>query len=106
MDPQVVQAVLTDWRTAPIPERTRAILGFLEALTLRPREVSGADVRPLLELGLEPDAIREAIYVCFLFNVLNRCADSMSFDPASGLSVRRIGFTAHWLGYGGVQLPG
>ena len=34
-----VDAVLEDWRTAPIPERLRATLTYLEALTLRPTEV-------------------------------------------------------------------
>ncbi len=106
MDPKTVQAVLADWRTAPIPRKTRALLGFLEAVTLRPAEVGAEDVRPLLALGLAPDAIREALYVCFLFNVLNRCADSFAFDPPSEVSARRIGLMAHWLGYNRVQLPG
>jgi len=35
-----VAAVLEDWRTAAIPERLRAVLGFLEKLTLHPQQVA------------------------------------------------------------------
>jgi hypothetical protein len=32
----VTQAVYRDWRTAPVGEKLRAALGFIEKLTLRP----------------------------------------------------------------------
>ena len=41
---KLVDAVLTDWRTAPIDARLRATLGFLEKLTLAPTEVRPADL--------------------------------------------------------------
>ena len=106
MDPAVVRAVLDDWRTAPVPERTRAVLGLLETVTLRPESLTASGIRPLLALGLSPDAVREALYVAFLFNLLNRCAGAFGFDPPTGEAARRIGFLAHHLGYGLVQIPG
>jgi alkylhydroperoxidase family enzyme len=75
-----VQAVLDDWRTAPVEPRLRAMLGFLEKLTLTPQAVSGADARALRAAGVTKDAAEEAIHVCTLFNVYDRLADSFEFQ--------------------------
>ena len=75
-----MQAALDDWRTAPIDEPLRAMLGFLEKLTLDPEAVTAADVRPLRALGLSDSAIEDAIHVCVLFNVYDRLADALEFD--------------------------
>jgi uncharacterized peroxidase-related enzyme len=78
----VVKAVLADYRTAPIPEKLRATLGFLEKLTLHPSEVGPADVAPLRAAGVTDQEIEDAIHVCALFNVINRAADSLGFELA------------------------
>jgi alkylhydroperoxidase family enzyme len=75
-----VQAVLDDWRTAPIDERLRATLGFLDKLTLNPDAITADDARLLREAGLSEAAIEDAIHVCTLFNVYDRLADSFEFD--------------------------
>jgi uncharacterized peroxidase-related enzyme len=78
----VVKAVLADYRTAPISEKLRAMLAFLEKLTLRPDEIGPEDVAPLRALGLTAEEIADAIHVCALFNVINRVADSLGFEQA------------------------
>jgi uncharacterized peroxidase-related enzyme len=77
---RVVQAVLEDYRTAPISAKLRAMLGFLEKLTLHPAEVGPDDVSSLREAGLTDADIEDAIHVCAHFNVINRVADSLGFD--------------------------
>ena len=72
--------MLADWRTAPIDDRTRAMLGFLEKLTLTPESLTVADVGPLRQAGLGDAAIEDAIHVCTLFSVYDRLADSFEFD--------------------------
>jgi len=74
-----VQAALADWRTAPVSGRTRAMLGFLEKLTLTPEAVTADDARALRSAGLSEAAIEDAIQVCTLFNVYDRLADSFAF---------------------------
>ncbi|HTG31687.1 MAG TPA: hypothetical protein VLB76_02055 [Thermoanaerobaculia bacterium] len=81
-DDSVVRAVLADYRTAPIPEKLRAMLGFLEKLTLNPAGIGPDDVAPLRAAGLTDEKIEDAIHVCALFNVINRVADSLGFDEA------------------------
>lgn len=82
-DDQVVQAVLADYHTAPIPEKLRAMLAFLEKLTLRPDEVGPDDVAPLRAAGLSGEEIEDAVHVCALFNLINRVADSLGFELAN-----------------------
>ena len=95
----MVEAVLTDWRTAPIDPKLRATLGFLEKLTLKPAEVGPADVAPLRAAGVSDAAIEDAIHACVLFNVYDRMADSLNFHlpgpagyAASGRSLMKRGY--------------
>jgi len=95
----VVEAVLADWRTAPIDQKLRATLGFLEKLTLTPADVRPADVAPLRAAGVSDAAIEDAIHACVLFNVYDRMADALQFHlpgpdgyAASGRSLMRRGY--------------
>lgn len=106
LDQQTVDAVLADWRTAAISERLRATLKYLEVLTLRPTEVNAETMRELKAAGVSDNAIREATYVCFLFNVLDRVADALDFTLPTEEEARKIGRVTYRLGYGIVKLPG
>lgn len=75
----LVQAVLDDYRAAPISAPLRATLAFLEQLTLRPETVTPADVLPLRAAGVSDQAIADAIMVCTLFSIIDRLADSLDF---------------------------
>ena len=75
--------MLADWRTAPVDERLRATLGFLEKLTLRPTELEGSDVAVLRATGVDEDAIDDALTVAACFNLIDRVADSLGADPIS-----------------------
>lgn len=76
---ELVQSILDDWRTAPIDEKLRAMLGFLEKLTLSPADVGPGDIVPLQAAGISRQAIEDAVYVCALFNIIDRIADSLNF---------------------------
>lgn len=78
-DDAVVRAVLEDYRTAPIPEKMRAMLAFLEKLTLRPAEVGPGDMELLRAAGLADEEIEDAIHICANFNIINRMADALAF---------------------------
>lgn len=74
-----MNAVLEDWRTADLAEPLRAMLRFLEKLTLQPHDVTARDVDPLREAGLDDDAIEDAIHATALFNIYDRMADTLEF---------------------------
>lgn len=98
--------MLADWRTAPVDEKLRSTLAFLEKVTLAPDEIGPADVAPLRAAGVSDQAIREALYVAFVFNVMDRLADAFDFDIPSAPGLRRNGRLAQWMGYGLTSLPG
>ena len=83
-----MQRILDDWRSAPLDERLRATLGFLEKLTLDPASVTAADVAPLRAAGLGDEAIEDAIHATVLFNIYDRMADTLEFDipPREGFA--------------------
>ena len=72
-----------DWRTAPVDERLRATLGFLETLTLRPHELGPADADAARAAGVSDEALVDAIHVAALFNMIDRLADSIGWDVPS-----------------------
>lgn len=95
----LVEAVLRDWRTAPLDERMRLTLGFLEKLTLLPGDVGPDDVEPLRKAGISDDAIEDAAFVCVLFSTYVRLADTFEFDipprqgfEASAKSLLTVGY--------------
>ena len=69
-----------DWRTAPIDERLRAALGFVEKLTLRPHELTPDDADVARAAGVSDEALIDAIHVAALFNMIVRLADSLGWD--------------------------
>lgn len=71
--------MLTDYRTAPISDKLKVTLAFLEKLTLRPEDVVPDDVAPLRAAGISDRAISDAIHVCAAFNAIDRIADAFAF---------------------------
>ena len=98
---KLVQQIFDDWRTAPINNQLRSILGYLEKLTLHPGEVGREDIALLRAAGLSDEAIKEAAAVCTLFSIMNRLADAFGFqvpdDAAKNHSAKiisKIGYRA------------
>ena len=59
--------------------RIRATLALLETMTLRPDDLGVSDIGPLLEAGVSEAGVVDALYVGFLFNTIDRIADSLGF---------------------------
>jgi len=79
----VWEAVVTDWRTAPLRPQLAATLVFLEKLTLRPDELQPADADAVRAAGVSTQALRDTATVCALFNMIVRLADSLGWDVPS-----------------------
>lgn len=87
---EVWRAVEAEWRSAPLRPELKAALVFLEKLTLRPEDVSPADVEAARTAGVSDDALRDAATVCALFSMITRLADSLVWDvPGPDALARR-----------------
>lgn len=65
------------------------MLAFLEKLTLRPDEVGPADAEAVRAAGVSDQALRDAVTVCALFNMIVRLADSLGWDVPSPERLRQ-----------------
>jgi alkylhydroperoxidase family enzyme len=99
-----LNAVLSDWRTAPLDPRVKAALQFLEKLTLTPDEISPADATVARAAGVSDSALREVIYVCFLLSTMDRLADAFDFPVLEPRSLHRSARIAVRWGYRGLSV--
>ena len=74
-----VDAALADYHTAPLPLGLIATLTFLEKLTRTPDDVTAADAALVLQAGVTPEALTDAVAVATLFAVVTRHADALQF---------------------------
>ena len=71
--------MLADLDTAPIEESLRATLRFLQMVTREPTSITPDDVRAVLATGVTKSQLQDALSVCFVFNVIDRLADTFEF---------------------------
>jgi len=64
-DDELVAAVLENWRTAPVNEKVRRTLAFLEKLTVSAGEVSPQDIESMRSVGVSDKAIEEGYTSAF-----------------------------------------
>jgi alkylhydroperoxidase family enzyme len=89
---ELVDAVLDNFESAPIDERLRETLRFLQAMTLTPDEL---DASRALAAGASREALRDAVYVAAAFNLIDRFADSIGARPGSAVGLSREQVLAH-----------
>ena len=77
----------------------KATLHFLGKLTLTPQEVGAEDAKGLLDLGVSPAAVKDAVRICALFNLIDRVADSFGFELPSERGLARSAKVLLWKGY-------
>ena len=78
-----MRAVLADPATAPISDRVKAALAFLEILATSPGELTSADVERVREAGVDQRSIDDLVQVCAIFTIIVRVADALDFEIPS-----------------------
>ena len=97
LDRPTVDAALADYHAAPISSRLKATLQFLEAMTLRPTELTANDAKVALAAGVAAEELEDAIAVGAIFNIVTRYANALDFavptaaefDRAAGMLLKR-----------------
>ena len=79
MQRPAVDAALADFRAASISNGLKATLAFLEIMTVRPMELTAENVKAVLDAGVGDEALRDAIAIGALFNIVTRYANALDF---------------------------
>ncbi len=80
-DPVLGERISYDWRRAELDARREAICAYAEKLTLRPREVTRADLDSLLDVGLTLEDAWDVAEITAMYNLTNRMAMATNMLP-------------------------
>ena len=77
LDDELVSALRTDYRTAPISDQDRAMLDYAAQLTRDATKISPADHDRLRDFGFDDRGILQITLIASWFNYINRVADAL-----------------------------
>lgn len=75
-DRALVDAVLEDYRSAPISDREKALFALIEKMNRDSVNLRQSDVDAAKAAGWTDEALYDAITVCALFNFYNKWIDA------------------------------
>ena len=77
LDDGLVEAIKTDFRKAPLPDRDRVMLEYVEKLTKDATRVWKDDHDRLRAAGFDDRGILQITLIASWFNYINRVADAL-----------------------------
>ena len=77
MDEKLVEAIRTDFRTAPISAQDRVMLEYVETLTRDATRIGKEDHEKLRAAGFDDKGILQITLIASWFNYINRVADAL-----------------------------
>ena len=80
-DPEFGEMLVMNWRIAPLSDKQRAMLGFVEKVTTASTSVEEADRQALRDAGFSDRDIWDIANVTGFFNMSNRVASAIDMRP-------------------------
>jgi uncharacterized peroxidase-related enzyme len=77
LDPALIEALKTDYTTAPLTEAERVMVDYVVKLTKDATQVSKDDHERLRAVGFNDQAILQITLIASWFNYINRVADAL-----------------------------
>ena len=79
-DDALLEKIESDWRSASLEPRRRAMLDYVEKLTRSPGTVTRADVDALRQVGFADRDVLEIAEVTAYYAYVNRIADGLGVE--------------------------
>ena len=95
----MVEAVLQDYRTAPIEAREKALFAFVEKMNRNSSVLRREDLDEAKAAGWSDEALYDAITVCALFNFYNTWIDATGVSDMPAAAYDASGRRLATLGY-------
>ncbi len=99
-----LQALALDFESAPVDERMRPVLRYVEKLTKTPYRMTQEDADAVHAAGWDELALSDAVLICGLFNMANRVVEGHGVDRAT--PKEKFEEAGQWLAEFGYQTPG
>jgi alkylhydroperoxidase family enzyme len=80
---ELVWGVLRDLETSNLDEKNKALFRFVQKVNEASPKITADDMKPLLAVGWDDEAIYFAITACALFNFYNRWVDASGVHALS-----------------------
>jgi uncharacterized peroxidase-related enzyme len=77
LDGELVEAIRRDYRTAPIEERDRVMLDYVDELTRDATRITPQHHERLRAAGFDDKGILQITLIAAWFNYINRVADAL-----------------------------
>jgi uncharacterized peroxidase-related enzyme len=77
LDEALVNAIREDYRTAPISDEDRVMLGYVEQVTRDATKIGRGDHDRLRAAGFDDRGILQITLIASWFNYINRVADAL-----------------------------
>jgi len=100
VDESAFDQLLVSIDDAPIDEKLKPLVRFVQKLTLTPGQMNAADVASVRAAGWTEDAIFDAICICGFNNLMNRVVDGTGIESTED-ELRESGQRLATLGYDG-----
>jgi len=94
-----VEAVLEDYRSAPISDAERALFAFVEKMNRESTQIDRRDVDAVRAAGWTDEALYDAITVCALFKFYNTWIDATGVSDMPAAAYEASGERLATLGY-------
>ena len=98
-DRALVDAVLNDYRTAPIDDREKALWAFIEQMNWESSRLRQEDIDTVKAAGWSDEALYDAITVCALFNFYNKWIDATGVSDMPAAAYAASGERLATFGY-------
>jgi len=93
--------VIFDLDSAPIDSRMKSLLRYLGKVTRTPALVTCEDAEAVFAAGWDERALHDAVYVCGIFNMMNRIVMGLGIEATPDYHRRSAG-RLHDIGYAGL----
>jgi len=82
IEESLIDAMMDNIDTAPLPANMKPILAYVKKLTVLPARISEADASAVYAAGWNERALYDAVQICALFNFMNRIIEGtgVTFD--------------------------
>ncbi|MFQ5495538.1 MAG: peroxidase [Phycisphaerae bacterium] len=98
-DRDLVEAVLRDYRTAPLSPKDRSLFALVDTVNTDAAKVTQDDVDAALAAGWSQEAVYDAISVCSLFKFYNTWVDGIGARGMSNPMYAQAGMRLAERGY-------